>query len=240
MHWQDDAIVLGVRSYGEKNIILEVMTRHYGRHLGFVRYGQSRRMQPVLQVGNLVRVNWRSRLEQDLGEFRLEIIEYRCAKLLSSAISLYGLQSMIPMFRFLPERDPCPDLYDLLNLFINSHKISSILGKIFIQIELILLKNIGFGLEITKCVVTGVSHDLSWVSPKSGGAICHSVGLPYASKMLVLPLFLWKEQQNIDADSLRNAFRLTGYFLDKYAFQHNIIYCNILRINFLNKLIELL
>lgn len=67
------------------------------------------------------------------------------------------------------------------------------------------------------------SHDLSWVSPKSCGAICHSVGLHYASKILVLPFFLWKEQQNIDADSLRNAFRLTGYFLDKYAFQHNII-----------------
>ncbi|MEG8098853.1 DNA repair protein RecO [Candidatus Liberibacter brunswickensis] len=240
MHWQDDAIVIGIRCYGEKNIILEVITRHYGRHLGFVRNGQSRYMQTILQAGNLVRINWRSRLAQDLGEFRLEIIEYNCLKLLSCSLSLYGIQSIIYLFRFLPERDPCSDLYDLLNVFLNCHKVPSIIGRIFIQIELMLLKSIGFGLDLTKCVVTGVNNDLLWVSPKSGGAVCRSVGLPYARKMLILPSFLWKEEQIIDADSLKHAFQLTGYFLDKYAFQNNIIHDHARRKKFLNKLLELL
>ncbi|ACT57421.1 DNA repair protein RecO [Candidatus Liberibacter asiaticus] len=240
MYWQDDAIILGVRSYGEKNIILEVMTRQYGRHLGFVRNGQSHRMQPILQAGNLVRVNWRSRLAQNLGEFRFEVLESHCAKLLSSSLFLYGLQSIVPLFRFLPEREPCLELYDMLNIFLNCHKIPSVIGKIFVQIELMLLKNIGFGLDLTKCVVTGVTQDLLWVSPKSGGAVCRSVGLPYAEKMLVLPSFLWKEEQTIDADSLKSAFQLTDYFLNKYALQHNIIHCHLLRENFLGKLLELI
>ncbi|AKK20666.1 DNA repair protein RecO [Candidatus Liberibacter africanus] len=240
MHWQDDAIVLGIRSYGEKNVILEVMTRQHGRHLGFVRNGQSLYMRPILQAGNLVRVNWRSRLAQDLGEFRLEIIESHCAKLLSSSLFLYGLQSVIPLFRFLPERESCLDLYKMLNIFLNFHSDPYVIGKIFIQIELMLLKNIGFGLNLTKCIVTGVNHDLLWVSPKSGGAVCRSVGLPYAQKMLALPSFLLEEQQTIDSESIKSAFQLTGYFLDKYALQHNIIHCSIPRKNFLNKLLELL
>ncbi|MGZ9594520.1 MAG: DNA repair protein RecO, partial [Candidatus Liberibacter asiaticus] len=187
-----------------------------------------------------VRVNWRSRLAQNLGEFRFEVLESHCAKLLSSSLFLYGLQSIVPLFRFLPEREPCLELYDMLNIFLNCHKIPSVIGKIFVQIELMLLKNIGFGLDLTKCVVTGVTQDLLWVSPKSGGAVCRSVGLPYAEKMLVLPSFLWKEEQTIDADSLKSAFQLTDYFLNKYALQHNIIHCHLLRENFLGKLLELI
>ncbi|MBA5724313.1 DNA repair protein RecO [Liberibacter sp. Z1] len=241
MRWQDDAIVLGVRSYGEKNAILEVITRHYGRHLGFVRSGQSRRMQAVLQAGNVIRINWYARLAQDLGEFRLEIIDQRFTKLIDSSICLYGLQTMIVLLRFLPERDPCPEIYRMFNVFLDHLKMPDISGKLFVQIELILLKNLGFGLELTKCVVTGVNHDLAWVSPKSGCAVCRKVGLPYADKMLVLPSFLCSEkEQKIDIDSLKSAFQLTDYFLKKYARQNDIVDYGKFRTSFLNKLLELL
>ena len=62
MEWQDEGIVLGVRRHGETSAIAEIMTRNRGRHLGLVRGGRSRRMQPVLQPGNGVSVTWRARL----------------------------------------------------------------------------------------------------------------------------------------------------------------------------------
>ncbi|MBY7649885.1 MAG: DNA repair protein RecO [Candidatus Liberibacter europaeus] len=239
MQWQDDAIILGMRAYGEKNIILEVITRNYGRHLGFVRNGQSPRMKSILQAGNLVMINWRSRLSQDLGEFRLEIIEQRFTSFLYSSIFLYGIQSIIILIKLLPERDPCPELYELVNVFFDSFNVSSsVLGKLFVQIELILLKNLGFGLDLTKCVITGDNYDLCWVSPKSGCAVCRSIGEPYANKMLILPQFLCEKDQIIDIDSLKQAFQLTGYFIGKYAYTHNIVNNSDFRTNFLNKLLE--
>ncbi|AHA27959.1 Recombinational DNA repair protein [Candidatus Liberibacter americanus str. Sao Paulo] len=227
-----------MRYYGEKNTILEVITCNYGRHLGFLRNGQSRRMKSVLQAGNLVRINWHSRLPQDLGSFNLEIIEQRFTNFLDSSIFLYGIQSIIILMRLLPERDPCPEIYAIINLFFNSLNFdAAILGKLFVQIELLLLKNLGFALDLTKCAVTGVSEDLAWVSPKSGCAICRSIGQPYARKILRLPAFLCEDNQIIDANSLKDAFKLTGYFIDKYAYKHNIIHIDNFRTNFLNKLI---
>ena len=66
MEWQDDAIVIGVRRLGEADVILEAMTRAHGRHLGVVRGGRSRRLQPALQAGNAVSLSWRARLDEQL------------------------------------------------------------------------------------------------------------------------------------------------------------------------------
>ena len=52
MEWRDEAIVLGARRHGESSVIAELMTREHGRHLGLVRGGRSRSMQPIIQAGN--------------------------------------------------------------------------------------------------------------------------------------------------------------------------------------------
>ncbi|PSJ20426.1 DNA repair protein RecO, partial [Halomonas sp. ND22Bw] len=44
MQWTDEALVLGLRRQGETSVILELMTRNHGRHLGLVHGGRSRRM----------------------------------------------------------------------------------------------------------------------------------------------------------------------------------------------------
>ena len=69
MEWTDDGIVLGTRRHGEANAIVEVMTRDHGRHLGLVRGGGGTRLRPVLQPGNTVRVVWRARLDEHLGNY---------------------------------------------------------------------------------------------------------------------------------------------------------------------------
>ena len=120
MQWQDHAIILGVKRLGETSVIAEVMTRSRGRHMGLVRGGRSRTMQPVLQAGNLVEVTWRARLHEHLGEFRMEPIALRAARLMETATAVYGVQAMGALLRLLPERDPHPHLYDALDVILEN------------------------------------------------------------------------------------------------------------------------
>src|SRR5829696_2086869 len=112
MHWSDDGVVLGCRKHGESGVILELMTREYGRHLGLVHGGRSRRLQPVLQPGNTVHAVWRARLDEHLGTYAVEGEDLRSARLMTSPLALYGIAAMAALLRLLPERDPHPSLFE--------------------------------------------------------------------------------------------------------------------------------
>ncbi|MDL2399994.1 DNA repair protein RecO [Rhizobium mayense] len=220
MQWHDQAIILGVKRLGETSVIAEVMTRDRGRHLGLVRSGRSRAMQPVLQAGNLVEVTWRARLHEHLGEFRMEPVRLRAARLMETATAVYGVQAMGALLRLLPERDPHPHLYDALDVILENLQNPMDAGELFVRFELAVLNDLGFGLDLTACAATGVRDDLAFVSPKTGRAVCRSAGLPWADKMLALPPFLAAGSvEAADCESLAAAFHLTGFFLHRHVYE---------------------
>lgn len=220
MQWQDEAIIIGVKRHGETSVIAEVMTRDRGRHLGIVRSGRSRTMQPVLQPGNRVEVVWRARLDEHLGEFKLEPVKLRAARLMETATSLYGVQAMGALLRLLPERDPHPHLYEALDVILETMDDPADAGELFVRFELAILNDLGYGLDLAECAATGVRDDLLYVSPKSGRAVCRTAGAPYADRLLALPSFL-KEGTRTAADvaGMAAAFRLTGYFLHRHIYE---------------------
>ncbi len=189
MQWQDEAIIIGVKRHGETSVIAELMTRDRGRHLGLVRSGRSRSMQPVLQAGNRVEAVWRARLDEHLGEFKLEPVRLRAAKLMETATAVYGVQAMGALLRLLPERDPHPHLFDALDIILDAFDDPSDAGELFVRFELAVLNDLGFGLDLTECAATGGRHDLVYVSPKTGRAVSRDAGAPYADRMLALPGF---------------------------------------------------
>lgn len=222
MEWQDEAIVLGVRRHGETSVIAEVMTRRHGRHMGLVRSGRSRSMQPVLQPGNSVDVVWRARLAEHLGEFRMEPTRLRAAALMETGLSVYGVQALAALLRLLPERDPHPHLHEALAVVLDHLTEPAVAGELFVRFELAVLEDLGFGLDLSECAATGTRADLVYVSPKSGRAVCRSAGEPYAARLLALPGFLGDAQRPIhaaDAMALGNAFRLTGFFLTRNVYE---------------------
>jgi len=220
MQWQDQAIILGVKRHGETSVIAEVMTRDRGRHLGLVRSGRSRAMQPVLQAGNAVEVNWRARLDEHLGEFRVEPVTLRAARLMETATAVYGVQAMGALLRLLPERDPHPHLFDALEVILDHLHNPADAGELFVRFELAVLNDLGFGLDLAECAATGARSDLVYVSPKSGRAVSRTAGEPWADKMLLLPPFLSIEGNHAaDFDSLSAAFRLTGFFLHRHVYE---------------------
>jgi len=220
MEWRDEGIILGTRKHGETSAILEVMTRCHGRHLGLVRGGRSRRRQPVLQAGNLVELIWRARLDEHLGTFQAEAIELNAARLFDSAASVHGLAVLAAHVRLLPERDPHERLYDTLRLVIAHLDDPQAAGELVVRFEMALLDELGFGLDLSRCAVTGAHDRLAYVSPKSGRAVSRAAAGTWRDRLLALPAFLLHGAGlRAGGDDLEAAFRLTGYFLGRHVYE---------------------
>jgi DNA repair protein RecO (recombination protein O) len=215
MDWQDRGLIIGVRKHAETSVILEVLTGGHGRHMGLVRGGRSRAMQPILQAGNSVDLTWRARLEEHLGTFVVEGERLRAAHLMQSALGLHGLHHLAGLLRLLPERDPHPGLWRFAELLADRLDDVALAPALMLRFELALLAELGFGLDLTECTLTGATEDLVYVSPKSGRAVGRTAGEPWRDRLLRLPVFLLAEQHDADADQLSDAFRLLEHFLTR-------------------------
>lgn len=220
MRWTDDGIVLGSRRHGEASAILEVMTRAHGRHLGLVRGGAGSRLRPVLQPGNCVSVQWQARLEEHLGHYMVEALDGRAATFLSIPHALFGITHLAALCRLLAEREPHPQVHAALT------HVVEVLPDIFsaalciVRFELQILAELGFGLDLEKCAVSGTRTDLIYVSPSSGRAVSRAEGEPWKHKLLRLPAFLGEASSPPpDRDDIAAGFTLTRYFLLRHVFE---------------------
>jgi DNA repair protein RecO (recombination protein O) len=220
MEWQDEGVILGLRRHGEANVILEIMTNAHGRHFGLVRGGRSRSLQPVLQPGNSVAAVWRARLDDHLGVFSVEATRLRTAAILASAAALHGVGLLGFLARLLPERDPHPALYRTIEIVADHLHEPALAPALMVRLELAVLQELGFGLDLSHCAASGAREDLIYVSPKSGRAVSRVAGEPYRAKLLALPPFL--RQAGLagtpEKADVRAGFALTGFFLERNVF----------------------
>ena len=219
MDWSDEALVIGVRRHGETSVILEAMTRDHGRHLGLVRGGRSRAMQPVLQPGNSVGIVWRARLEEHLGTFAVEPTKGRAARLMALPLALHGLNHLSALLHLMPERDPHPSLYEMAQTLAEHLDEPGLAPDLMVRFELALLGEFGFGLDLERCVLSGATDNLAYVSPKSGRAVSGEQGAPWRDRLLPLPAFLaGPPGKRPLQEDMAAAFRLTGHFLEREIF----------------------
>ncbi len=218
MEWRDEGLVIGVRRHGESSVILEALTRAHGRHLGLVRGGRSRRMAPVLQPGNSVDLVWRARLEEHLGAYAVEPTRSRAALALADPCALAGLNWLTALLRLTPEREPHPALYEAASVVADHLGAPAAARALMARLELELLGELGFGLDLGSCAATGATDDLCYVSPKSGRAVSRAAGAPWAARLLALPAFLKDASAPPDESALADGFALTGYFLERDVF----------------------
>ena len=221
MEWREEAVVLSSRRHGESALIVSVMTEGHGRHAGLIRGGGARASRGVFQPGNQIACAWRARLASHLGTFTAELVKPRAADLLDDAGRLAGLSSACAVLdTMLPERQPHSAVYRglvvLLDSLIDREHESAAWGAAYVGWELGVLRELGFGLDLSSCAATGTTEDLVWVSPRTGRAVSRSAGARYADRMLVLPGFLvGAEPATIVA--ILTGLRLTGHFLGRHG-----------------------
>jgi DNA repair protein RecO (recombination protein O) len=215
MDWSDEGIVLSTRALGEANAIVELLTRGHGRHLGLVRGGRSRRVRPTLQPGNVVSVTWRARLSEHLGSFTIELSEARAALILDDERALSALGSLASLAKLLPERDSHPQLYLTALQILRAFDDPALWPALLVHWEMMLLQDLGFGIDLSECAATGSDADLAYVSPKSGRAVSREAGAPYGGRLLALPRFLVDDEAGLTLGDIEAGFALTGYFLER-------------------------
>jgi DNA repair protein RecO (recombination protein O) len=215
MNWSDEGIVLSARASGETAAVAELFTRRHGRHLGLVYGGRSRRLRPVLQIGNQVDVVWKGRLAEHLGAMTLELTRGFAGEAMNDAAALSALTSFASLIRLLPERDPHPSLYEVTLFVLGYLNDRAVWPALMVRWELALLDELGFGLDLASCAATGTTEDLIYVSPRSGRAVSRAAGEPYKEKLLPLPAFLrGRTQEPVTAHDVAGGFALTGHFLE--------------------------
>ncbi|HEY2883976.1 MAG TPA: DNA repair protein RecO [Rhizomicrobium sp.] len=217
MEWSDDAIVLSVRPHGETSAILEVLTRSHGRHLGLVRGGASRRSRPSLLSGNAVRVGWRARLNEHLGNFTVELVKARAGEMLDSREALAGLNAFCAVVSAtMPERETHQEVFEAGTILLDAMQQDgfSHWGALYVRFEVGLLEALGFGLDLSRCAATGVVDNLVYVSPRTGRAVSLVAGDPYRERLFALPKFLLGAQNATSGNAeVAAGLRLTGHFL---------------------------
>jgi len=215
MRSETDAIVCALRSHGEHGAIVRLMTPEQGLLAAYVRGGRGRRMRPVLIAGNIVQAQISARTETQLPQASIELIHSR-GPLLGEPLPAAAIEWVTVLIAtVLPEGQPYPRLYQALDGLLGAIEAApsaSGWGAALVRFELLLLAELGFGLDLTNCAVTGSNDNLVAVSPKSGRAVSAAEAAPYAGKLLKLPPFV-REGGSASWEDILDGLSLTGHFL---------------------------
>ena len=214
MEWRDQGALLSVRRHGETSAIIEVFTAEHGRHAGVVRGGTSRKIAPVLQPGAQLDVTWRARLDAHIGSYKVEPLQSRAGAVMGDQLALAGLNAVTALLLFcLPEREAHPQLDARTVTLLDLLGVSEAWPLSYLRWELALLDEMGFGLDLTSCAVTGAIDDLAFVSPRSGRAVSAAAAGEWTEKLLPLPPALLGHGSG-DFQGISQGLVTTGYFLE--------------------------
>lgn len=221
MDWQDTGFFLSAKPYGEHAAIASVMTKHHGKRSGMIWNAKSKKMASILTEGNQLSIVWRARLHELLGTFKVELEKQRTEIVFSGPIALNALNSICTLLdSLLPQFDPHRKLYtETVRLLDRINSTQNWLID-YLEWEILLLKEIGFGLDLEKCAVTNSEKNLAYISPKSGCAVSKEGAGEWASKLFPLPQCMLsgkvKEQEEI-----LDGLQITGHFLKKGFHPHS-------------------
>ena len=215
MRFTTPAIVVSLRPHGEVGAIVRLMTPEHGLQAGYVRGARGRRMRPVLLAGNEVEANLSARTEAQLAQATVELVHSR-APLLSEPLPAAAIDWACALTATaLPEGQPYPRLYEALGGLLGAVEAApaaSGWGAALVRYELLLLAELGFGLDLEKCAVSGEEHGLVAVSPRSGRAVGAEAAGPHKGKLLPLPRFVAEGGEASWPDIL-DGLALSGHFL---------------------------
>ncbi len=216
IEWRDEGALLKVRKHGEYSAIIEVFTPARGLTSGIVRGGTSRKIAPMLQPGAQLAVTWKARLEDHLGSFTVEPVRSRTAQVMQDRLALAGLNAVTGILSFLlPDREAHGPLYERTIQLLDLLGQNDVWPLAYLQWEVALLEEMGFGMDLSACAVSGLNDDLFYVSPRTGRAVSRLAAGDWADRLLPLPHVLLGKG-DADIGEIVIALRTTGHFLNNH------------------------
>ena len=218
MEWSAPGIVLAAAPYGEGDALATVFTEEHGTYRGLARGGMSRARAATWQAGNLVEARWVARLADQLGSYTAELVHPAAALAMADPLSLAVLSAACAVAEgALPDREPHPRVFrGLLHLIAHLEEGASGVAAL-VAWELGVLSDLGYGLALSACALTGETENLAYVSPKTGRAVSDGAAGAWRDRLFLLPAFLQTHAKPTPHD-LRDGLRLTGHFLAKNVF----------------------
>ncbi len=215
MRFEARGIVCALRNHGEHGAIVRMMTAEHGLLAAYVRGARGRRMRPVLVPGNVVEARLSARTESQLPQGEVELVHSR-GPLLSEPLPAAAIDWATALVATtLPEGQAYPSIFIALEGLLEAVEVApsaSGWGAALVRFELLLLAELGFGLDLSACAVSGRDDDLVAVSPRSGKAVSAAEAEPYSGRLLPLPSFVRGGGQASLGDVL-DGLELSGHFV---------------------------
>lgn len=220
--WSDQAIILSARPHGENGAVVSVMTENHGRHNGYVHAARSSRNRGSLEPGNLAHIEWKAKVEGQLGTMSIDNGKNLAAFIMGDHLKLSALLSACALCdASLPERENHPAVFYGMSALLDTLQ-SDVWGAVYVLWEIAFLKELGFGLDFTRCVANGDASTLAYISPKSGCAVSRAAAEPYKDKLLPLPEFLKPGGiRDGEAPEVLKGLKMTAHFLQNWVFAHH-------------------
>jgi len=222
MKFNDIGIIINIKKFSQEDVIIKLISKNFGIYSALVKkIAISQKHCAKFQLGNLISFSFFSRSVDSLGCFsKVELIESFCSKLIFSKARIILATSLFNLInRHFVEREPCDNLFALINLFLeelnlNNSSINNLIIS-YAVIELEILKMLGFALDFSKCAVTNSGSNLHYLSPKTGRAVCFEVGKNYHNKLFIIPSFILNQNRLANIEDILNLLIINEHFFSK-------------------------
>jgi len=218
VEWEAPGIIVHTAPFGEGDALAAIFTEEHGLYRGLARGGASRARANIWQTGNLVEARWVARLSDQLGSFSAELVHPSAALAMQDPRMLAALSSVCAIADgALPEREPHKSVFrGLLHLLVHLAQDGALAELVLWEAGL--LSQLGYGLDLSVCAVTGAGKNLRYVSPKSGRAVSEEGAGQWRDRLLPLPPFLTGDAAPPTSEDLAHGLRITGHFLARDVF----------------------
>ena len=223
MTWDDEGFLISKNKYSENSLIVEIFTKNYGKVSGIIFGGTSRKIKNYLQLGNQLYVNYSSKTENKIGNFKIEILKAYTPVFFDNYRKLLCIFSAFQLIKILTaESQKNLKIYNLIkNFYTFLEKENWIKNYIFWELEF--FKVIGYDLELKNLVKKELVNNEVKYFVKS------------TKENKIVPNFLIDNNQDfLNEEILIDGLRLVGDYLEKSILKPNNINYPLNRLRFLN------
>ena len=225
MIWQDKGFLLSVNKYNENSSVAEFYTYEHGKSSGIIFGSSSKKIKSYLIPGNKLHINYSSKNNNSVGNFKIEIDKITTPFYLNDKIKLQSIIYILQIIKILTvENQSNVKIFRQIENFFKFLENDTWI-KDFIHCELALFKALGYEINFN-----------NYVKKKNFNGIDHYVSIYDENK--IVPSFLLNNdnKKNINNDELLKSINVLGDFLNKSILQDTNISVPISRL----KLVEFL